>query len=82
MSDIQSAVNDYVTGQILHRPGEALDPALNLLQEGVLDSLGLQMLVAHLEETFGLTIGDADLMPENFETIAAIAALVTRLKGG
>jgi acyl carrier protein len=53
-------------------------PASNesLLLAGVLDSLGMMDLISVLEEEFGLTLADDDLMPENFETVDAIVRLV------
>jgi acyl carrier protein len=48
----------------------------SLLQSGLIDSLGMMELVAFLEQTFEVHIEDEDLVPENFETISAIARLV------
>jgi acyl carrier protein len=40
-----------------------------LLESGVIDSLGILDLVNVLETDFGLTIRDEDLLPENFRSI-------------
>ena len=50
----------------------------SILDSGLLDSAGLFELVAFLEERFGVSIDDEELVPENFETIDAIVALVTK----
>lgn len=47
-----------------------------LLEEGVLDSLGILELVDYLQSEFGVEVEDDDLMPENFASIDAIAAFV------
>jgi len=47
-----------------------------LLEEGVLDSLGILELVDYLQAEFGVEIEDDDLMPENFASIEAIATFV------
>ena len=81
MSDVRDKVNGFITQEILHRGStKALDPELNLLAEGILDSLGLQMLVGFLEQEFSITIGDDDLLPENFQTIESISQLVSGLQ--
>lgn len=49
-----------------------------LLEREVLDSMAIFNLVAYLEETYLIEIMDEDLVPENFETIEAIARLVTQ----
>ena len=50
----------------------------NLIETGVIDSLGIQILVSFLEKNFSVSIADEDLIPDNFETIDAIWAFVTR----
>jgi acyl carrier protein len=50
----------------------------SLLDAGVLDSMAIVKLIAFLEERFGVTLSDDEFDPENFETLAAIDALVER----
>jgi acyl carrier protein len=61
-------------------PGDSADLADDypLLERGVIDSLGMHQLVAFLESTYDIEIDDEDLVPENFETLAAIAGMVDR----
>lgn len=47
-----------------------------LLEEGILDSLGVLELVNHLQDEVGIPIEDDELVPENFASIDAIAAFV------
>ncbi len=47
-----------------------------LIEQGVLDSLGLFQLVGYLENEFGVDIEDEELVIQNFGTIRDIAALV------
>ena len=53
-----------------------LDDASSLLEEGVLDSLGILELVEYLQEELGVAIEDEELVPENFQSIHAIASFV------
>ena len=48
----------------------------SLLDSGIIDSLGILDMVAFLEETFGVQIGDDDLNPENFDSIQSVASFV------
>lgn len=48
----------------------------DLIDSGVVDSLGIFQLIAFLEERFGIKIGDEEITPENFGTVAAIDRLV------
>jgi len=53
-----------------------LDDDDDLIDSGVVDSLGIFQLVAFLEESFGIAIGDEEITPENFGSITAIERLV------
>ena len=48
----------------------------DLIDSGVLDSLGIFQLVAFLEERFGVAIADTEITPENFATLERIEQLV------
>lgn len=55
-----------------------LDDTDPLLESGVIDSLGVLDLVAFIESEFTITVDDEELLPENFQDIARIAAYVER----
>ncbi|HWO42208.1 MAG TPA: acyl carrier protein [Candidatus Eisenbacteria bacterium] len=52
-----------------------------LLANGIIDSLGVLDLVAFIEESFGISVSDEDLVPENFETIERLTAFVESRRG-
>ncbi len=53
-----------------------------LLDDGFVDSLGLLVIVEHLEESYEITVNDDDLQVENFGSIRTIAHYVAdQLKG-
>jgi acyl carrier protein len=63
--------------------GVAVADSQSLRDAMVLDSLRLIDFVASLEGRFGIHVDEYDLLPENFETIRAIAGYVNlRLGGG
>ena len=79
MTQIVDTVKEFVTAEIIRgSSGDDLDPELSLLEEGILDSLGLQQLITFVEQKYGISIDDDDLMPENFESVNAIAALIAK----
>lgn len=59
----------------------AIVPDESLIEAGVIDSTGVLELVAFLEERFGVDVEDADIVPDNLDSLAAIARYVER-KGG
>jgi acyl carrier protein len=70
---VETVINGYISRELVKDP--ALLPLANktsLLESGILDSLSLLRLVVFLEEEFGITIGGADLLPENFTSVSTI----------
>jgi acyl carrier protein len=49
-----------------------------LIDNDLLDSLMLMELISFLEESFSIVVDSADIVPENFATVGAIAVLVAR----
>jgi acyl carrier protein len=81
MTTTEQALSKFVTEQILSdATHEELPVDFALIENGVLDSLGLQQLVSFLEREFDIELDDDDLVPENFETIGAIAKLIESVR--
>ena len=80
---METIINDYISRELV--PDAALLPLANdtsLLDSGILDSLSLLRLVVFLEERFGTTMGDADLLPENFASVNAICSYLRAREPG
>lgn len=54
----------------------------SLMGKGVLDSTGVLELVGFLERTFGVTVEDEEMVPENLDSIRQAAEYVRRKQGG
>lgn len=54
------------------------DTSVNLLASGVIDSFDIVDLIVSLEEIFGIEVDGDDIVPENFESVDAIAKLVKK----
>lgn len=50
-----------------------------LVDNGVLDSFDIISLVSELNDAYGIQISVVDLVPENFNSVQAMAALIARL---
>lgn len=51
-----------------------------LIDDGVLDSLDIVMLVGELNDAFDVSITAEDLVPENFNSAGAMYQLIQRLR--
>lgn len=53
----------------------------SLLEAGIIDSVMMLDLIAYLEKAHGISVGEDDMVPENFDSIEAIARYVERRRG-
>ncbi len=61
-------------------PGAKVDENTNLLEQHIIDSFAIINLVANIEDEYGVAVSARDIVPENFETPAAILAMIERLE--
>ncbi|AKU89854.1 acyl carrier protein [Vulgatibacter incomptus] len=50
----------------------------SFLQTGIIDSTGMMELVAFLEQSFEIKITDAELIPDNLDSLANLCRFVER----
>ena len=80
---METVINDYISRELVQDPALLpLADETSLLESGILDSLSLLRLVVFLEERFGITMGDADLLPENFASVNTICAYLRAREPG
>jgi acyl carrier protein len=75
VSDTIDRIRGFIVDQLGWR-GPELTPDFPLLENRVIDSLGLFRIVGFLEDEYGVTIPDDRLVPANFATLQMIATLV------
>lgn len=74
---IRDQIHGFVVNNFLFGSGDVADDA-SLMGEGVIDSTGVLGLVMFVEENFGISVADEDVLPENFDSINALTAYVER----
>ncbi len=55
---------------------ETLAPDEDLIEQGIIDSLGIMKLMLYIEETFGIKIDDEDVVPDNFQCLNSMVRLI------
>jgi acyl carrier protein len=61
--------------------GSRLEDDASFLEEGIVDSTGVLELVMFVEETYGFSVEDDEILPENFDSVEQLAAYVRRKRG-
>jgi acyl carrier protein len=72
----QKLINHFIAKEFLHDTSKAIPEDLNLIDAGIVDSLGLLRIVAFLEEELEFVIEPEDMVPENLNSICAITKMV------
>jgi acyl carrier protein len=81
LTPTETAVRQFLVEDVFYdRDLRDLGPEDSLLERGLLDSMSILKTVTFCEEQFGITIPDEDVLPDHFESVRAIAALVERVK--
>ncbi|MEK6228435.1 MAG: acyl carrier protein [Actinomycetota bacterium] len=76
---VSADIEQFILSELTEGRGiVAIDPAENLLSKGIVDSHGVMELVGFLEERYGISVGDDDLTPENFQSVMSIEEFVAR----
>ena len=79
MQDYATQIKAFIIENFLfNAEGSSLGDDESFLESGIVDSTGILEVVAWIEETFGIMVPDADLLPENFDTVQRLAAYMHR----
>jgi acyl carrier protein len=79
---IEDRIRDFIVDELGWRGERAeLTDDYPLIDNDVIDSLGIFQIVTFLEESEGVEVADDDLVPENFVSIRAIARMATAKAG-
>jgi methoxymalonate biosynthesis acyl carrier protein len=62
------------------RPEFDFTDARDFITAGLLDSFDMMTLVSELDSTYGIRIPGTEIVPENFENVTSILALVRRCR--
>lgn len=75
---VRQAVRDFVLDNFYVPASDELGDEASLLEEGVADSTGLLEVIMFLEDTWGIVVEDAEMIPDHLDSIERIATFVVR----
>jgi len=76
--EYKQTVKAFIVENFLFGSDNGLKNDTSFLGEGIIDSTGVLELVQFIEETYGISVEDEELIPENFDSIDNIAAYLER----
>lgn len=82
MQDVKQVVRRYLLDNFLMGSNASIADDASFMKGHVLDSSGIMELIMFLEETFGVKVDDAELVPANLDSLNNIDAFVARKRAG
>jgi acyl carrier protein len=75
--NIMEDLEKYLLSEMaVDRDKKSLASDEDLLEQGIIDSLGIMKLILHMESAFGIKISDDDVVPENFQRLNSMVKFV------
>lgn len=80
--NIEQPIRAFVASNLLFSSdGFPYADDASFLREGIIDSLGVVELVAFVQKQFGIAVAQSEVIPDNFDSVAKLAAFVRRKLG-
>ncbi|MCU0508284.1 MAG: acyl carrier protein [Anaerolineae bacterium] len=77
--NVEAIIRAYIAENILFSGnGYPYRDDASFLDGGIIDSANVMELVMFVEEKFGLSVEDTDIVPDNFDSVRLLAAYVRR----
>jgi acyl carrier protein len=76
---IEAQIRDYIAQNLLFcEEGYSYSDEASFLDEDIVNSIGMLELVAFVEENYGISVADREIVPANFDSVCKLAAYVRR----
>ncbi len=74
---VKKSIKEYIVNElVVDKQYDSLSDSDQLIESGIIDSLGIMKLIGFIEDNLSVQIDDMELIPENFSSVDAISSLV------
>jgi acyl carrier protein len=82
MRDVKGQLRQFIEGTFIIGPTDsAFADGDSFMDRRVIDSTGFLELILYLEETWGISVADDEIVPENLDSLDNLQAYLTRKLG-
>jgi acyl carrier protein len=75
--EIEEQIKEFISKNLIYSSnGFPCSDEESLLDQGIVDSIGIMQLVLFVEETFNLSVADWEITPMNFDSVARLAGYI------
>ena len=75
---MRGAIRQFITANFYVADDSSLTDDTSLLESGVVDSTGVLEIISFLEEHFSIKVADAEMVPDNLDSIGKIVTFLSR----
>jgi acyl carrier protein len=80
--EIEEQIREYIAKNLLFNSnGFNYTDTASFLEEGIVDSQGVMELLLFVEDTFGISVDDLEITPDNFDSVSRLGNFVRRKLG-
>lgn len=77
--EVQSTIRAFILNNFVLPDGSTeLNDNDSLSKRGIIDSTGVLETVMFIEETFGISVEDDDIIPDNMDSVNKVTAYILR----
>ncbi len=73
-------IREFLMANFYIPDADTLEDDASLLDQGLIDPTGVMEVIGFLGDSFGITIEDSELLPENLDSVERIAGFLVRKK--
>ncbi len=76
---VEQRIREYILENYLFTDEQsALESSDSFLEKGILDSTGILEVIYFIEDEFGVSVDDEEMIPENLDSVDNIVAFIGR----
>ncbi len=76
---LKSEIRDFIIDNFLYGQDDSnLGDEASFLSTGIIDSTGMLELVSFVEENYGISVEDEELVPDNLDSIQKLSVFVQK----
>jgi acyl carrier protein len=79
---VKSEIKNFIVENFLYGQDDGFGDDVSFMEKGLLDSTGILELVAFVEERYGISLEDDELIPDNFDSITKLSNYISRKTDG
>lgn len=78
-NNIASEIRAFIVSNFLFgREDKPFDQDQSFLETGLIDSTGLLELVSFIEQQYGISVADREMVPDNLDSLSNVSRFVAR----